>query len=85
MPKFNVWADDFCATETASDIEAASPEAAAEQYADEDSDGQSDGFYNGGATIIVRDEQGTLRHYEVTIEWSPDFFVMEKTPPPKSK
>lgn len=38
-----------------------------------------------GATIIVRDEQGTLRHYEVTIEWSPDFFVMEKTPPPKSE
>ena len=64
------------AEECATEIEALDADAAVLMYAGDDVDGQSEGVYNHGETLMVRAEDGSLMRFEVTVEWEPSFFIV---------
>ena len=75
MSTFKVW-DENGSEETANNFEAEYADAAAEQFADDDVDGQADDIYEGGHEVCVRDPSGLLHRFEVTVEYHPIFYVM---------
>jgi hypothetical protein len=75
---FLVWDEDGGETvDDACTIEARDAEGAAESYAEEDVDGQTDNIYGNGRKIGTRDDAGVVRFYEVTAEWSPTFYSIK--------
>lgn len=76
---YKVWDEVNASEESAADVEANSPEDAAETYADVDVDGGIDGIYSGhkGHPVSVRGPDGDLRRYTVSVDYTPQFYVKE--------
>lgn len=72
---YRVWDKINSHEEHADEIEADSPEAAAEKYAEDDVDGGSDGIYVNGHVLCVRDPAGALHEIEVTVEYDPVYYA----------
>ncbi len=78
---YKVWDKLNSDEEYAEDITAWSPEAAAEEYADNDADGLCDGLYlNSPHPIMVRHEDGTLEEYSVYGEATVDYHASKVKP-----
>jgi len=75
---YKVWDKLNGSRETAHDIEAFDAQSAAEQYADEDVDGHTDGLYADRHDICVLDGE-TVRTFEVIVDYSPTFYAAEKS------
>ncbi len=81
MPTFKVWDDESGSIESAVDIDAFDEDAAAEKYAENDTDEQWE-TYGSGRRIGVMDEDGNITKWEVTAEYSPTFYSMQLTRAP---
>jgi hypothetical protein len=79
MIKYKVWDTINSSEESAVEVEALSPDEAAETYADEDVDGGIDGIYSvqQGHPLSVRGPDGVLHRYMVTVDYFPQFYVNE--------
>jgi hypothetical protein len=71
--RYKVWDKINESEEHARAIEDCAPEYAAEQYAHDDIDGGIDGLYAKGHPICVRDENGELHEFEVSVEYEPTY------------
>lgn len=70
-PEFKVW-DANSDEKWAEVIQAGDPHEAAEVYAEQDVDGNIDGIYHSmGQPVMVREEDGTLHKFMVTVEYDP--------------
>jgi len=69
--KYRVWDKINSEEEHAGEVDADTPEEAAEQYAEDDVDGNIDGIYVNGHALCVRDPEGTLHEIDVVVEYDP--------------
>jgi hypothetical protein len=80
MTVYQVW-DSGADDSEAREIDADDAEEAAKKYAErelrEDPGGESNYF-----ELVVRDDAGTESVVDVTIEWSPDFYAVERRATP---
>lgn len=72
MPMYKVWDDESSSIESAVEIEAPHEDAAAEKYAEDDTDEQWE-TYGSGRRIGVQ-EDGNITKWEVTVEYDPRFY-----------
>jgi len=76
--KYLVWDELNSDEECADAFEAYCPEYAAEEYADEDSDGLMDGIYDNGHPIIVKCPSGEKYRFTICVEAVPNFYATKK-------
>lgn len=76
MPTFKVWdpANESLCSSTV-EHEAHDANEAAEKYAEEDTDGISDGIYANGYDLMTRDEDGIAMAVTVTVEYEPSYYA----------
>lgn len=81
MNTYLVWDELNDSEETASEIEGMDPADAAENYAEQDVDGQTDGIYCGPTPkpISVKSPDGTVKRFGVHAESQPVFYAVELT------
>jgi hypothetical protein len=72
---YRVWDKINSDEEHAEEVEANSPEEAAERYAEDDVDGNIDGIYVNGHVLRVRDPEGVLHEIAVTVEFDPVYYT----------
>jgi hypothetical protein len=76
MPTFKVWdpaSESLCSSTV--EHEAHDAREAAEKYADDDTDGASDGIYSNGYDLMTRDEDGIAMAVTVTVEYEPTYYA----------
>lgn len=74
MDAYMVWDPEAMDEDEADRIEACDHGHAAEIFASDDVDGSTDGIYSGnGHRICVRHEGGTLKKFNVRLEYEPAF------------
>lgn len=84
MNTYKVWDDEQETADQAIDLEALSESDAAEKYAEEDCDGESDGIYESGRRIGVQDKDGNVTKWKITAEYSPTYYAMPWTDLPRA-
>jgi hypothetical protein len=75
---FKVWDAINASEDSSSDIEAGDPHEAAEVYAEQDVDGNIDGIYTRAHPVMVREADGTLHKFEITVEYYPVYYATKK-------
>jgi hypothetical protein len=76
--EFKVWDALNASEDSAWDISAGDPHEAAEVYAEQDVDGNIDGIYVHGQPVMVREPDGTLHKFMVTVEYDPVYHAEKK-------